>query len=171
MRGASSQRAAVASEAGIAVPITAAEAAQEEHPSQPQPQPQPDPLSLLFGDPPRRFSCTECGKCCTGGGEVWVNDAEVAKLAAHLHLQLPQFKSRHVKQYSRRPGWHMLRSQPGAEKVLGLYARLPTTHAIPYMLNQYPCNLSLISSYPCSPRHSNQGAVCGTTPPGHPSKG
>lgn len=128
MRGPSTKRTAAASETGLAVPITAAHEEHAFHPqpppeSQPLPQPQADPLSLLFGDPPRRFSCTECGKCCTGGGEVWVSDAEVAKLAAHLHLQLPQFKSRHVKQYSRRPGWHMLRSQPGAEKVLGLRAR------------------------------------------------
>jgi len=29
-----------------------------------------------------RFTCTQCGKCCTGApGNVWVNDEEVAALA------------------------------------------------------------------------------------------
>lgn len=49
--------------------------------------------------------------------QVWVNDEEVERMARYLRMQLPQFKSRHLKQYSKRPGWHMLRSKPGSEKV------------------------------------------------------
>jgi Fe-S-cluster containining protein len=31
-----------------------------------------------------RFSCTRCGHCCTGApGFVWVNDEEIAAIAAH----------------------------------------------------------------------------------------
>jgi Fe-S-cluster containining protein len=31
-----------------------------------------------------RFRCTQCGDCCTGApGYVWVNDAEIAAIAAH----------------------------------------------------------------------------------------
>jgi Fe-S-cluster containining protein len=31
-----------------------------------------------------RFGCTRCGNCCTGApGFVWVNDAEVAAIAAY----------------------------------------------------------------------------------------
>lgn len=30
------------------------------------------------------FTCTQCGNCCTGPGYVWVNDAEVQKLAEFL---------------------------------------------------------------------------------------
>jgi Fe-S-cluster containining protein len=32
-----------------------------------------------------RFTCTACGTCCSGEpGAVWVNDDEIAALAAHL---------------------------------------------------------------------------------------
>ncbi|MCH7752933.1 MAG: YkgJ family cysteine cluster protein, partial [Planctomycetes bacterium] len=32
-----------------------------------------------------RFKCTGCGNCCTGSpGYVWVNQAEINALAAHL---------------------------------------------------------------------------------------
>jgi Fe-S-cluster containining protein len=31
-----------------------------------------------------RFRCTQCGHCCTGApGYVWVNDEEIAAIAAH----------------------------------------------------------------------------------------
>ena len=31
-----------------------------------------------------RFQCTRCGHCCTGApGHVWVNDEELAAIAAH----------------------------------------------------------------------------------------
>ena len=34
-------------------------------------------------------------------------------MARLLRLQLPRFLERYTKQYSRRPGWRMLRVQPG----------------------------------------------------------
>jgi Fe-S-cluster containining protein len=31
-----------------------------------------------------RFTCTRCGNCCTGApGYVWVNEEEIARIAAH----------------------------------------------------------------------------------------
>jgi Fe-S-cluster containining protein len=34
-----------------------------------------------------KFSCTQCGNCCTGGpGYVWISDVEIERLAEHLKL-------------------------------------------------------------------------------------
>ena len=34
-----------------------------------------------------RFTCAQCGNCCTGGpGYVWISKDEIVKLAAHLKL-------------------------------------------------------------------------------------
>ena len=46
----------------------------------------PDPFHYFFDDG-LRFSCTQCGKCCTGApGKVHVTGSEAAALAAHLGL-------------------------------------------------------------------------------------
>lgn len=47
------------------------------------------------------FSCTQCGKCCTGSpGYVWVNEAEMAEMAEFLKISIADFK----KFYARRFG-------------------------------------------------------------------
>jgi uncharacterized protein len=34
-----------------------------------------------------RFTCSQCGNCCTGGpGYVWISREEIVKLAAHLKI-------------------------------------------------------------------------------------
>jgi Fe-S-cluster containining protein len=34
-----------------------------------------------------RFTCTQCGNCCTGGpGVVWISREEIVRLAAHLKI-------------------------------------------------------------------------------------
>src|SRR5438067_2840062 len=34
-----------------------------------------------------RFTCTQCGNCCTGGpGFVWISLEEIVRLAEHLKL-------------------------------------------------------------------------------------
>lgn len=39
-----------------------------------------------------RFSCTQCGKCCTGGpGYVWIDDEEMAEIAAFLNISVEDF--------------------------------------------------------------------------------
>lgn len=48
-----------------------------------------------------RFTCTQCGNCCTGApGYVWVNKAEIEALAALLKLPVDQFEEK----YCRRVG-------------------------------------------------------------------
>jgi Fe-S-cluster containining protein len=46
-----------------------------------------------------QFQCTGCGDCCTGApGYVWVNNDEIAALAAELELDIPEFEKRYVRQ-------------------------------------------------------------------------
>lgn len=45
-----------------------------------------------------RFRCTQCGKCCTGApGYVWVNDEEIAAIAAFLEIPLDQMTALHTR--------------------------------------------------------------------------
>ncbi len=45
-----------------------------------------------------RFSCTGCGKCCTGEpGFVWVNREEIKALADALDLTAAEFERRYVR--------------------------------------------------------------------------
>ena len=45
-----------------------------------------------------RFQCTECGKCCTGSpGYVWVEEEEMAAMAAALEISLELFKKRYIR--------------------------------------------------------------------------
>jgi len=47
------------------------------------------------------FTCTCCGNCCTGGpGYVWMSDAEIDRLAAHLGIS----REETLKQYCRKLG-------------------------------------------------------------------
>lgn len=42
-----------------------------------------------------RFTCTQCGKCCTGEpGFVWVNDDELAAIAKFLREPLDEVRAR-----------------------------------------------------------------------------
>jgi Fe-S-cluster containining protein len=45
-----------------------------------------------------KFTCTACGDCCTGGhGFVWLLDAEIDRMAAHLGLSRAGFLKRHCR--------------------------------------------------------------------------
>jgi hypothetical protein len=45
-----------------------------------------------------RFECTQCGNCCTGApGFVWVNREEIAALARHFKLSVPEFEAKYVR--------------------------------------------------------------------------
>lgn len=77
-----------------------------------------------------RFSCTECGQCCTGApGYVWVTEDEVAEMAEQQKISVEQF----VHQYIRRvKGRLSLRENPKTYdcvflegKKCGLYASRP----------------------------------------------
>lgn len=45
----------------------------------------------------KRFTCTLCGKCCTGKGEVWVSEPEALKIAQYLDITLDGFLHRCAK--------------------------------------------------------------------------
>lgn len=46
-----------------------------------------------------RFECTGCGGCCTGSpGYVWVDENEMAQIAALLDISLDLFKRRYTRQ-------------------------------------------------------------------------
>jgi uncharacterized protein len=50
-----------------------------------------------------RFTCTQCGKCCTGEpGFTWINDAEIQALAEHFGMDEQAFVTRYAKQVWRR---------------------------------------------------------------------
>ncbi len=49
-------------------------------------------------EPGLPFHCTGCGDCCTGEpGAVWLDDADVTRLAAHLGLEVQAFEEKHVR--------------------------------------------------------------------------
>jgi len=44
-----------------------------------------------------RFSCTQCGRCCTGPeGFVWVDDHEVKAIAKYLNLSIEELHQKHT---------------------------------------------------------------------------
>ena len=45
-----------------------------------------------------RFSCTGCGKCCSGApGYVWVTEEEIAAMAAHLKIAIDLFVRKYIR--------------------------------------------------------------------------
>jgi len=50
-----------------------------------------------------RFECTQCGDCCTGApGYVWVNNDEIAALAAALDMKVHEFEASYVRRIGSR---------------------------------------------------------------------
>jgi Fe-S-cluster containining protein len=75
-------------------------------------------LPLVSG---KRFSCTGCGVCCTGSGEVWFNDNELLALAKFKDMDATEFANRYCKTgYKKRPGWHMLKTKAGSDHCVFL---------------------------------------------------
>ncbi len=48
------------------------------------------------------FSCTQCGNCCRGAGNVWISDEEIAGLADLLDLRDEEFREIYVRRSGRR---------------------------------------------------------------------
>ena len=45
-----------------------------------------------------RFRCAKCGNCCTGApGFVWVNQAEIEKMAALCNMEVAEFEKTYVR--------------------------------------------------------------------------
>jgi Fe-S-cluster containining protein len=50
-----------------------------------------------------RFTCSQCGNCCTGApGFVWVNNEEIAALAALVGLDVEAFEDQYVRRVGAR---------------------------------------------------------------------
>lgn len=50
-----------------------------------------------------RFKCTQCGNCCTGPeGYVWVNDEEIAQIAATIGKSVEETTCEHTRVVGRR---------------------------------------------------------------------
>ena len=50
-----------------------------------------------------RFTCTQCGHCCSGApGYVWVTAAEIKALAARFEMSAAMFERRHVRKVGSR---------------------------------------------------------------------
>lgn len=61
------------------------------------------------------FECTRCGACCTGApGYVWVDEAEIARLAASRSESVEQFAKRYVRRVGDR---FSLVERPGGDCV------------------------------------------------------
>jgi len=62
-----------------------------------------------------RFTCTQCGNCCTGEpGYVWVNEDELATLADYLEQPVQEVTARYVRSVR---GQLSLRERPNGECV------------------------------------------------------
>jgi len=49
-----------------------------------------------------QFECTQCGDCCSGEpGYVWVDETEIAAMAAEMNLDCETFKHRFVRKVGR----------------------------------------------------------------------
>ena len=63
-----------------------------------------------------KFECTQCGDCCTGSpGYVWVNNEEIAALAALLGATADAFEDQYVRRVGARKS---LKEFPGGDCVL-----------------------------------------------------
>ena len=50
-----------------------------------------------------RFSCTQCGKCCTGSpGYVWASEDEIIQMAEFLKLSTKDFKRLYMRRVEQR---------------------------------------------------------------------
>lgn len=71
--------------------------------------PDSDP-SLWYRDG-LRFGCTQCGKCCTIEGYVWVDQRQRERIATHLEIPLEEFNRKYVRRVGKR---YSLVERPGS---------------------------------------------------------
>jgi Fe-S-cluster containining protein len=61
-----------------------------------------------------KFTCTQCGNCCTGGpGYVWISREEVRRLAEHLQMSVEQTMQRYCRKIGGRISLKEQRSPAG----------------------------------------------------------
>ena len=87
----------------------------------------------------KNFFCTECGKCCTGAGEVWINEAECDSLTGFLKISRTHFLAKYTKSYSKRPGWYLLQRKRGSGDCVFLEGKRCSVYgARPVQCATYP---------------------------------
>ena len=62
-----------------------------------------------------QFSCTQCGKCCSVEGYVWVDRSAMEAIARHLGQALNVFTRRYVRKVGRR---YSLIEKPGGHECV-----------------------------------------------------
>jgi uncharacterized protein len=85
-----------------------------------------------------RFTCTQCGNCCTGGpGFVWIKEGEVASLAKLLGITTDETIDRYCRMIGNRMSLReerngqgsydcvFLKEAPGGKRICGAYAARP----------------------------------------------
>jgi Fe-S-cluster containining protein len=61
-----------------------------------------------------KFTCTQCGNCCTGGpGFVWISDEEVERLAEYLKLTAREVRSKYCRKVGGRWSLNESRTRDG----------------------------------------------------------
>jgi uncharacterized protein len=61
-----------------------------------------------------RFTCSQCGNCCTGGpGFVWISDEELRRLAEHLGLSTVETVERYCRTIGSRISLREVRNDRG----------------------------------------------------------
>jgi Fe-S-cluster containining protein len=91
------------------------------------------------------FACTRCGDCCTGApGYVWMGEAEIERLAAHLGLERDAFGRRYLRRVGERLS---LIEKPGGDCVFWERERGCTVYeARPTQCRTYPFWPEVIAS-------------------------
>ena len=76
--------------------------------------PEPTEKKAWYDAAGLKFSCTQSGNCCTGPpGYVWLSDGETEAIAAHLGLDVAEFRKRHARRASGRWTLDELRNERG----------------------------------------------------------
>ena len=104
-----------------------------------------------------RFSCTQCGNCCTGPpGYVWFDKAENRAMAEHLGLGEKQFRKRYARRLHGRWSLNEVRNHRGEydcvflrrdEQGRGLCSIYPARPAQCRTWPFWPENLRSVRSY------------------------
>ncbi len=75
-----------------------------------------------------KFTCTQCGKCCTGDpGFVWVDDAEIDKLAAARGMIRSEFLAMYTQ---KKRGQVSLRERPNGDCIFYDSAKGCTVYSV-----------------------------------------
>lgn len=93
---------------------------------------------MLHQRRPLRFQCTQCGRCCTGGGDyyVFVDAVEAERIRAHLGLSRGWFRRRYL---TRAAGERVLASRTDGRCVfLQDHGRCRVYGARPVQCQTYP---------------------------------